>query len=573
MPEFLDFTGRAFLTATPAAVAELESITAMDKAQAVPYLRIFEIDRQGKRTSQQPLSVKFMEPPQFGESVDRYAERPVVSLESFTVKSKLSLPGLQLFSTVDISIVVHKPDAIFHAERDGGSDWWDLLIPRRLFEAEYGWAASCANGIMNGDGIPGDTTHPTVPGRRQISFTVNSYSFEILHNGEFKFIIHALEDGEHSMRKAHVGALGIIDTADEKLERSKNGTVIDFQPESLDSPRGKRIVKYLQDRVDELRQKAKGAKGGLMVSLQDILDVIFAPIIDYVLSETGYDVDLRLGRFNGKVGFPAREHGQADLSNHSIGEFQVAFETVAKIFGEFMKTGEQMTVYNFMTRFLSLVQEPGNWRNGSGSGYPNWRKPDIKTKIVYARDHESGKRTATLYVVDLNNEVVKFDASERLGFGATKERIKAVLDSRNVPMVSFGHGLSYLQEGTTFNVDMDSMVKTVMIQKSMGQTRQDVTGKTNAATQIGRVDPAQLIYASAIRGELQMLGNFVFDSFGLLWIDFGIPQWSGTFFGMEKEDRVTRADFSTRIAVHSAGDDPLGTQGHTTPQEQQQVRS
>ena len=77
----------------------------------------------------------------------------------------------------------------------------------------------------------------------------------------------------------------------------------------------------------------------------------------------------------------------------------------------------------------------------------------------------------------------------------------------------------------------------------------------------GSPPPEQLIYSSAIQGDLTMIGNFCFDSFAMVWIDFGVKSWDGTFYVMDYEDMLDRTGFTTRVNIRSTGEDPLNTQG------------
>ena len=61
-----------------------------------------------------------------------------------------------------------------------------------------------------------------------------------------------------------------------------------------------------------------------------------------------------------------------------------------------------------------------------------------------------------------------------------------------------------------------------------------------------------------------MLGNHVFDIFGLVWLEFTVPVWDGPFYIMAREDTINQTGFFTSITLRSAGTDPLGTQGRPT---------
>ena len=111
------------------ALQALEQIPAADKAQAVPYALLWEINQttgepmHGKDgIPSNPLSLILTQSPKFGASINnvdksRFRERAPVSLERISIKTE-NPRGLIIIRTVNLSFVVHKPDVIFEKHID-----------------------------------------------------------------------------------------------------------------------------------------------------------------------------------------------------------------------------------------------------------------------------------------------------------------------------------------------------------------------------------------------------------------------------------------------------------------------
>jgi hypothetical protein len=89
--------------------------------------------------------------------------------------------------------------------------------------------------------------------------------------------------------------------------------------------------------------------------------------------------------------------------------------------------------------------------------------------------------------------------------------------------------------------------------------RDQKVNQPSAAQKENRSPAVQQIYSPVIQGTITMLGNFVFDTFGLIWLDFGVARWDGPFQLDSREDVIERGVFTTTMKIHSTGTDPLGT--------------
>jgi hypothetical protein len=145
----------------------LESMTSVDLALCVPYIRIFELDRQTKKEKEgvRPFMLDLVEQPRFGEP-SPFSERPLVSLENITMKAEMA-GGLLNYTTYTIAFVVHRPEEVFR----GGPDqtvWRSVLREGAYIMLEYGWrGGSAENTLFSGDGYFDRETGVVVPSVKQ----------------------------------------------------------------------------------------------------------------------------------------------------------------------------------------------------------------------------------------------------------------------------------------------------------------------------------------------------------------------------------------------------------------------
>ena len=101
-------------------IEQLESLSAVDIAMAIPYLKITRIDPETRKPSADvpPLNVFLQKPPEFGMAMvgkGRFSERPPASLESFSVATKQNY-GHIIEQHVEMKIIAHRPSAVFESD-------------------------------------------------------------------------------------------------------------------------------------------------------------------------------------------------------------------------------------------------------------------------------------------------------------------------------------------------------------------------------------------------------------------------------------------------------------------------
>jgi hypothetical protein len=184
--------------------------------------------------------------------------------------------------------------------------------------------------------------------------------------------------------------------------------------------------------------------------------------------------------------------------------------------------------------------------------------PEVFIKIV-----PNGSAIA-MYIVDAKREFAGLteqdDKKFILGPEATKEKIYDKLSDFGVPVISFLNGNSYIKDAT-FSVEGDPKIKAHFIQKYYGVDKSKNKNQAGAQEKKKSLSAEETLFSAAITGDITTLGNFAFDTFSLVWLEFGVRRWDGPFNVRSREDTISRGVFETKISFVAAGSDPLGTQG------------
>lgn len=585
---------KAYFKSNQDAVDLLSSITAAEKASSVPYIKLWAVKADGSPVHADsngdpsaPISLLLVQPPAFGSPVDGrfFTERPPVSLERVSIKTEMSY-GLIQFRHITLNFVVHRPDIIFDEKNDDFDNWSTLITPGSMHGLKYGWSGIGANDILNGNGL--QDANNQVEGQRTILFTVTNYSFTINADGSINVNITALENGDNVLNRLTMSDEQYYDSLSDDSKGPTTGGVVKESGTST----GQVLLQKIQQDFDKLK-RTKHKKQGHSIQFKEILNSICAPTMEAAFKRAGYKkMQFKVGKFNKNVG-SASKHFGGPMGDHDIWDFEFPESMVKDALSTFKQAGGQLNIRVTLEYFLNQMMDASAWSTGLTDSEKKQAKQDatkapggdtdinvaaaeaaILAGRVSPQLHmkttstvDKGDQKLLFYIIDLKSEVVTFDDTDKLEVNATRDKIKEKLKNHSVPMISFRSGLSFIQD-SRFEVQQDPLMKSIMIQQYFSPTtRNEQTQISHAAQLQGKPDPRQLIYSSALDGNITMLGNFVFDTFALVWLDFGIPRWDGTFYVMEKEDVLQRGEFISTYKFKSAGDDPLGTQGRITKQQ------
>lgn len=533
-------------------VADLYRITATEKARAVPYVKIWQVARDSNQPiGKSAVSTFFREPAQFGKSLGnvRYGERPDVSLESVNVK--VSNPtGFILFREITLSVVVHRPDALFTAGSERSRIISALVTPGSVFVLSYGWQGGSGAILATGHNL-GETIYYTdpndpreklkrqdstlmFPARQSIRFSVTHYTFTIRPDGQIQLNIHGYEDGELQVRTAV-----FLDVPGDTVEKR---------------------IESLMVRLNETAKQEQNQEGDSFITLKGLLDVlVLKPLVSSLHNLSYKSIDLNLGVMNGKLPVTNELYGGQDHHDQSLASFKFPLKEVKRIIDTIMPN-QQITIMNVIRAFMSQLMTPDIYVNNAAG--LSVSLPNVQLKATY--DVERGK--ASIWIIDLKRYLTrmnggKFDEHDfhKQKAEIRKKNIDQFLRSNSLPLVTLGRGDSFIQDAR-FEVVIDENMKSAYIARQLKLDRQEFAGgKIPDKLSQDAIDTQWLIYRSSIHGDITMLGNFVFDTFRAMWIDFGIPVWDGLFDVLEKTDRITASEFMTTIKVIAEGSNPVGT--------------
>jgi len=173
------------------------------------------------------------------------------------------------------------------------------------------------------------------------------------------------------------------------------------------------------------------------------------------------------------------------------------------------------------------------------------------------------KRYLTRLALGMNEFSVGTEKS-KYGSGAAAQ---SSVEALGVPFISLYDANSFLA-GAKFEVVSDEQMKSIFIRRNMELNRHEITGQNQNDLKIagGEVE-SSLLFRSAIKGEITMIGNFVFNIMGLMWLNFGIRAWDGFFYVLSKTDKISNEGFTSTITVQAEGSNPAGVQSQQKPTE------
>jgi hypothetical protein len=581
------------------AFALLEGITAVDKALSQPYIKIWQVTSAGKPVHADPndknrpdpaktISNLLVQPPQFGSSVHRFSERAPVALERVTVKNTFGKTGPITYRLITINFVVFQPERVFDESDDEFSEWWSLVLPGAYFMLRYGWTGTSANDLLNGNGIVDKNN--IVEGTRDILFATTTWNFSINPDGSLSFVVNAIDQGNNILNHVHLADVDYFNSPNPQGEENITSYTAggsDFK--ETRSPAGQKIIQKVQSDVHNLYDQKGSVRGksGRVLKFSELLNGLYSPLMEKAVKGVGYDeARFYLGMFNKDIG-SARDNCGGVMTGKSIGDFLIPESWFKDLLGFKRANGEQLNLMSVLTNVLNYICRQENWVGNNLSpdekqqaedaskenGKVNEKKrgteemkilrkrkspPNLYVKTATHR--EKGKLIFNFYVYDLKALDAGFDFDDRLNPKTTRDDIHKKLKKYNFPLVSFKHGLSYI-ETANFAMETDANMQHIAIERAIDPNRYQTTGVPHVGLAAAGVDPRKLFLASNITGKVSMIGNFVWDTFFQIWCEFGVRRWDGPFYMMEKEDVIDASNFMSNVSLRATGEDPLNTQG------------
>lgn len=562
----------------------MENMSSADLAQAVPYIHIYELNVNGGLGRR--ISTDLYQPPKFGQPLDHpFAERPDVSIEN--VKVKYHQPqGWILWREMDLSLVVHRPDKVFSAAT--GSLMQSLLDFTKEHVIVYGWTGGStviAHGPPpeNPDPIPPDLTrksglvdyrkglrmaHDPVPGTQDsvppnyrqvmpvkavIKFKVTNYNFQIEPDMQVKFQLHAVEDGELASRDAVLfnnrqilplfdDPSITIDDAERLFDKAKETFVQQL----------KIYTKPMKVDITDKKTGKASTQQDQFIRLEDVFDIFLADPLVYACRSLGYsDVHLNLGLFNKDCPKTTAAYGSQEYALKSVGDFWMPLKVINDMLARMTTKNTPMTAYGMIREICQILNSADVW---STNATDKKRIPEMALRTRYNVDSSF----ALFQLMDRKYFIANTKVGDlNVWDVATKSNLRKVLRKANIPTLRFMTKLSYLKN-IKFEVVNDEQMKSIFIRRQVDKSRTEIAASDNRNSQLyGGMPGFSMLYRSAIRGTVEMLGNFAFEVFGIIYVDFGIPAYNGGYYIISREDTISAEGFYTSLTLQAVGSDPL----------------
>lgn len=544
----------------------LESITAAQLASCVPMIRIVKIDSRTGRPADdtRPLMFDLVQTPQFGAVGDDFGvdqetfkERALVSLQSLSVEYKLSY-GLMLFREITLNFTVHRPELVF--DRSSKVPWRELLEEGMSFSLEYGWSADPSlvqNDLFNGNG------HVTAGGlvvksTQTVLLVVSRYNLHLKQTGEIDVTVHALENGDIALRESRFS-----DAADAAF-----GPRFRFKaPLREDDSSNAQRLKLL---LDGITPRLVSGRGG-MYSLGDVLDSVVAPMVEAAARGFGYSgspgpVQLLLANFNRRAGRQSDQYGGQDLADRSLGDFLLPVNRIRETLSAHFAAGRSMFLHNFISIIIGMVNAAEAWGPDQTEGRA---KPEVMMKADTVRNQDD---TAQLVISIYDRKVITdvFTDSDRLPLDQqTRDNVMQVLRDKDVPVLEFSTAGSLVLDAN-FEMQPDALLQAIQVDSAYRDRKDRVqtTAMPDVESRRGQAGAKEIVPVSILEGEVVMHGNFVLETFALIWIEFfRSSSISGIFHVLEKTDILESGKFTSRFKVISEGIDPLNTRRRLSDEE------
>ncbi len=543
----------------------LESISAMELASCVPIVKIVKIDPRTGRpdTESRPLMFDLIASPQFGSTADGFGvdsdsfkERALVSMQSLRVEYKLSY-GLTTFREITLNFTVHHPELVF--DRFSKIPWRDILEEGMSFSMEYGWSADPSivkNNLFNGIGHVSPSGY-VIKSTQTVLLVVNRYTLRVKQTGEVEVTVHALENGDIALRETRF--------SDAFENASKQGlfgmrALVDSSLDGHGSD--DRNVARVKSLIDDLVPQTSMGRGN-MYRMGDILDEVIAPMIEAAGRSFGYSgspgpVELLLGNFNSRTGRQSDQYGGRHLGGlTSIAEFLIPANKLRDdLSGHFAK-GRSMLLKNFIDIIINAMNSAEAWSPFTLSQ----AKPQLMMKTDTVKNSD-GSLKLVLTIYDRKTVTDVFKDSEHLPLDQqSRDKVMKALSDRDVPVLEFARAGSLIIDAS-FEMQPDPLLQNIQINTAYRDRKDRVeqTQMPDSESRRGQSGPRDIVPISILQGSVTMHGNFVLDSFALLWVEFfSSSAISGVFHVLEKTDTIEPGTFTSTFNLISEGIDPLNT--------------
>jgi len=565
----------------------LESITAMELASCVPFIKIEKIDKLGKAAKDvRPLMYDLIQTPQFGGGQDSFGldsdvfmERSLVSLISLTVDFDQQY-GISIHRQITIEFMVHHPAIVF--DRSSDNSWREIMMAGKSFTLEYGWKADptiVTNPLFNGHGTITESGQ-VLKSTQLVMLVVSSYDIQVMQNGEVKVVVKASENGDLCMREMKfsdifertIGRYRVPENL--KVDKAKQKKILDAQKKQ-DNADDLENVKAIRAMMGKLKPTPVKGVGNYYL-MGDILDHVIAPMVVTSGKIWGYDgVDLLLGKFNSQAGNQSKKYFGAAMADKGIENFRIPVDVVKEALTNYTSHGRAVFLYNFISVIIKFMNDVGAWADPPPG--KSVQKPHILMKSETVQT-DRGIRLLLL-IQDITVGAHPFgmydNGQNRIALDKqSKSEIFAKLNSINVPILEFAKAGTLITDAS-FQLQPDALLQSMQTERAYNdrKDRQQQTQMTDVESRKGQSSRGELLIpVSIVEGDIHMHGNFAMEVFGSFWIEFyGSKELSGMFKIRGKTDTLEAGGFKTTVKVIAEAIDPLNTRKQLDAAEIQKI--
>ncbi len=536
----------------------LESITPIELASCVPYVKIEKIERSGApSTDVRPLMYDLIQAPRFGGAEDSFGidsdtfiERSLVSLNSLQVEFQQRY-GQDLVRMVTLTFTVHHPGIVF--DRASKVAWREIMMPGKTFTLEYGWRGDpnlVRNPLFNGDGHITDSGQVLKPSQFLL-LSIHTYNLTTMTNGEVKVVVQAMSNGDLALRESRFSDAfesGIRESAEVAYDDVEN-------------------IKVLKGLLNRL-VKNPGKGQGEYVLMGDILDRIVAPMMVDAGKKWGYkSVDLLLGKFNRDAGPQSQAYYGEPMADRGIEDFRVPVHVLMDKLQKHVAGGRALLLYNFVSEIIQFMNGEGPWAGG------DYEQPNVLMKSETVKTDNGIRLIFIVHDIKVGSHPFgkMEEGKNRIALDKqSKETIFQKLRDLGVPILEYARAGTLITD-SSFNLQPNPLLQAIQVDEAHKGRKNRVQSATMPDTESrkGQARAGQLIIPiSILEGSLSMHGNFALEVFGRIWIDFyGSKEISGCFSVMSKTDVIEPGTFKSTFKVMSEGIDPLNSRNQEDEKE------
>lgn len=548
---------KPFIRASIAALELLESATAPELALAVPYMNITQVDPYTAEPVGQNIMKELLTSPRYTDPMGSFfGERPLVSFNRMEVKTEQQY-GYAFNNIIMLEFTVHKPDVVFSSEEY--VSWRELLVEGAAFLLEYGWISNpgaLKNDLLNGVGFYDKDRGFVVQSRTSMLFCVVRYTVNLEANGSIRFSMEGRTMGNLGLRQVSLG--------DELVQTFMSDTTVVGSPmrgwkevqNNIDTAGEDAVRKAIQRRLKNLdEQKGFTKDRQRFVRMADVLNAFVSPVLEKMCTRIGYKrADLFLGQFNRRAGRTSQDYGEIDLSSKSIGDFPIPIDALRGVLTNLQIRGKLMRVESFIDSILSLTRGQSRWSTGA-------YVPNI---FPVSREVPEDGGTVFFYAIaDAHDGSDVFDRSddEIPAEVITKAEVFRRLEERAIPVIELGKVSSVLKD-FNFDINPEPLQRSIFAERQLQARKSAVqmVEQPDPRGLAGRSNANQVIPLGVLQGNISLVGNFVFQMFSYVWIEFyGAYPISGIYNVRAKTDIVEPGNFTTNVELISEGIDPFNT--------------